>query len=1161
MTERELFEAAVDAAPDDRAAFLDVVCAGAPELRKRVEALLARQEQAGSFLEGDALERAALEGLPVGTDRAKSASPLADAAGQVLAGRYKLLQQIGEGGMGTVWLAMQTEPVHRRVAIKLIKAGMDSRMVLSRFEAERQALALMDHPNIAKVLDGGSTDQGRPFFVMEYVKGVPITEYCDDAHLTVAERLELFIPVCQAVQHAHQKGVIHRDLKPSNLLICLYDDKPVPKVIDFGLAKAMNQPLTERTLFTAHGLMLGTPLYMSPEQVAVNNLDVDTRTDIYSLGVVLYELLTGTTPLEKEQLKQASWPEVLRLIKEIEPPKPSTRVSQGRTATSHGAGTSGRQPGRTGMSEAGSRPLLRATRQQELDWIVMKALDKDRSRRYVTANGLARDLERYLHDEPVEASPPSAWYRLRKLARRNRAMLTTAALVLLTLVLGTAVSVWQALLATEAMNSERDSLIHLEQANQVARGQTQEAKKALAQLGVEFKRTKEAEEKATRELFDALVAQARANRLSRRIGQRFGTFEILGKAITIARQLKLPAERFLELRNEALAAMALPDLRVAKEWSDTPGTNLVFDHQLQRYARADAKGTVSIRRVGDGAEICRLPGPGGSYPEFSPDGRLLALFGARVQVWRLAGKEPAKVLDEAWRPWGLAFSPDSRQVVFQLQDRSIAVFDLATSEKVERLPPVDGAECLTFNPKVRQLAFISYGAVQVQDLQTGEVLWKQPFHGSHPWLGWHPDGKTLAVGESTSGGDLISLWDVAAGTQIGKLEGMQGAGIRFAFNHAGTLLASTGWEGILRLWDPLTSRELFSIFDSGTFTPRFGPDDRFLAAADYGSRLRIWEIAAGDAYRTLTANPVAGARRYVCSDTSADGLLLAAGAENGVGVWDLQSGKNLAFIEGMQGLNLVLLEPSGALLTMGINGLFRRPLRREQATGMLYLAEPEKLPVPGVGNQFAQTADGKVLASAQFQGAVVLHADEPQRLIRLGPHTDVRFVAVSPNGQWVATGRFGYPGGAKVWDARTGKLQVDLPVGSYCRVVFSPDGKRLLTDAGGASPHSGQIRVWEVGTWAEVQLKVTVRGTVPAFSPDGKLLAVETGEGIARLLDPNTGAEYARLEDPSKHRAYHLSFSPDSTQLVSATCDGHCLHIWDVRTLRRRLAEMGLDWE
>jgi serine/threonine protein kinase len=350
--------------------------------------------------------------------------------GTILGGRYKLLENIGEGGMGSVWVAEQQQPVKRKVAIKLVKAGMDSKQVLARFEAERQALAVMDHPNIAKVFDGGMTDQGRPYFVMEYVKGIPFTEYCDRVKPSLKERLILFIPVCHAVQHAHHKGIVHRDLKPSNILICLYDGKPVPKVIDFGLAKAMHQPLTEKSIHTGHGIMVGTPVYMSPEQAEHNNLDVDTRTDIYSLGVVLYELLVGTTPLERQQLQQAAFDEILRLIKEVEPPRPSVRLS-----------ASGSLP-----SIAAQRSIepkdLRKSLTGDLDWIVMKSLEKERSRRYDTANGFAQDIERFLNEEPVEACPPSRSYLLKKFVRKHRGQIVAASTVVVALTLGIVASTW-----------------------------------------------------------------------------------------------------------------------------------------------------------------------------------------------------------------------------------------------------------------------------------------------------------------------------------------------------------------------------------------------------------------------------------------------------------------------------------------------------------------------------------------------------------------------------------------------------------------------------------------------------------------------------------------------------------------------------------------------
>jgi serine/threonine protein kinase/tetratricopeptide (TPR) repeat protein len=435
---KELFVAALDFhEPQARGAFLERECTGDAELRQRVEALLQAHDQPFAALDQPLAAVPRANPVATGPQEASPSAP-AEKPGVVLAGRYKLLEPIGEGGMGMVWVAEQMQPVRRKVALKLIKAGMDSKTVLARFEAERQALALMDHANIAKVLDGGTTESGRPFFVMEYVKGVPFTQYCDDARLSIAERLALFVPVCQAVQHAHQKGIIHRDLKPSNILICLYDGQPVPKVIDFGLAKAMHQPLTEHTWYTAHGLMLGTPLYMSPEQAEFNNLDVDTRTDIYALGVILYELLTGTTPLEKQRFKGASWPEMLRLIKDEEPPRPSTRLSSSAVLPSVAA--------QRRLEPVKLTKLVCG----ELDWIVMKCLEKDRSRRYESANGLARDLQHYLHDEPVEACPPSTSYRLRKFLRKHRASLVTAAALAAVLLLGAVVSRWQAVRATRA---------------------------------------------------------------------------------------------------------------------------------------------------------------------------------------------------------------------------------------------------------------------------------------------------------------------------------------------------------------------------------------------------------------------------------------------------------------------------------------------------------------------------------------------------------------------------------------------------------------------------------------------------------------------------------------------------------------------------------------
>jgi serine/threonine protein kinase/tetratricopeptide (TPR) repeat protein len=452
MTEETLFHLALPKSdPAERAAFLEAACYGQPQLRARVEALLQAHEQAGPFLDPPTAAPAVTGSFvaappsnPLLPADSASAS-LADGPGTQL-GPYKLLQKLGEGGMGTVWMAEQQEPVQRRVALKVIKAGMDSAHVLARFAAERQALALMDHPHIARVFDAGTTATGRPFFVMELVQGIPITRYCDQEHLTPKERLELFVPVCQAVQHAHQKGIIHRDLKPSNILVALYDGKPVVKVIDFGVAKATGQRLTEKTMFTEVGQMVGTLEYMSPEQAELNNLDIDTRADIYSLGVVLYELLTGRPPFTGKQLRNVPFPEMLRLIREVEPATPSTRLAHSEELPTIAA-----------KRKMEPKKLTRLVR-GELDWIVMKCLEKERHRRYETANQLALEIQRYLADEPVQAGPSSASHRLKKFLRRNKGPVLAASLLFLVLlvgVVGTSVGLVQAESAHQAEAQQR----------------------------------------------------------------------------------------------------------------------------------------------------------------------------------------------------------------------------------------------------------------------------------------------------------------------------------------------------------------------------------------------------------------------------------------------------------------------------------------------------------------------------------------------------------------------------------------------------------------------------------------------------------------------------------------------------------------------------------
>ena len=591
MTVEELFLAAVEMAPAERVAYLDVACAADASLRAQVEALLRSHVQAGSVLE-QPLFRTAPGGddtrhrpYPGGDDL-----PTGDAGGQVIAG-YKLLERIGEGGMGSVWMAQQTEPVKRLVAVKLIKSGLDSKQVAARFEAERQALALMDHPNIARVLDAGTTTAGRPYFVMDLVKGVAITRYCDEHRLTTRQRLELFLPVCRAVQHAHQKGVIHRDLKPPNVLVALYDGRPVPKVIDFGVAKAAGLPLTDKTLVTGFGAIVGTLEYMAPEQAEVNQLDVDTRSDIYSLGILLYELLTGGPPFTRMGVGAGGWLETLRLIREQEPTRPSTKL-----AAADGLPT---LAANRGTEPAKLSRLMRG----ELDWIVMKALEKDRNRRYETADAFAADVQRYLTDDPVLACPPSATYRLSKFVRRNKgAVLAGAAITLLLTggVVGTAVGLVR---AEQRAEGER-------QAKDTAEKRLAQIEKGIDVLGLVFDDLDPlAEEKEGRPLRAIL-----GDRLDQAAAALDG--EAVGDPLVVAKLQERLGQTYLGLghpdRAEALFTKAVAT-RQAELGADHPLT-LASRHNQALAFEAGGKRVEAVRQF-ERVHAARVRVLGADHPE------------------------------------------------------------------------------------------------------------------------------------------------------------------------------------------------------------------------------------------------------------------------------------------------------------------------------------------------------------------------------------------------------------------------------------------------------------------------------------------------------------------------------------------------------------------
>jgi eukaryotic-like serine/threonine-protein kinase len=672
MSEETIFVTALEkATPAERAAYLESACAGDPELRRRVEALLRAHEQSGDLLDPPVQDPGPLTEPAGAAVRSGDGRPITEGPGSRI-GPYQIVRKVGEGGMGVVFLAEQGSPVRRTVALKVIKPGMDSAQVVARLEVERQALALMEHPHIAKFLDAGTTDSGRPYFVMEPVDGAPITEYCDRNRLTPRGRLELFVSACRAIQHAHQKGVIHRDIKPSNVLVTLQDGRPVPKVIDFGVAKAIDQRLTERTLFTQLGAVVGTPEYMSPEQAKLSGLDVDTRSDIYSLGVLLYELLTGTTPLERRRLREAAFTEVLRRIREEEPPKPSARLSTTEETASIAA-SRGTEPTRLARQVRG-----------DLDWIVMKALEKEPARRYETADGLARDIERHLGGDPVEAGPPSAAYRLRKLARKHRAALATATAFAAVLVVATAISTWQAIRARQAearARRDRDAAIAARSAEAEARRRAEAAEKAA--------RTEAEKARAiNRFLTDDLLSQAEPehnpvdtkvtllevlDRAAERVGDRFraqpeveaavrrtiaGAYHDLGVFDRGERHWRSVAE--LERRRSG------PDS--AEAWTAQARAGHAQDH-LGRHAEAIAE----LSRARDA--LARLRGP--DHPE------TLDAMDYLATANREAGRLPEAISlhEQVARLRAARLGPDHRDTLVALHNLAGAYEDAGRSSE------------------------------------------------------------------------------------------------------------------------------------------------------------------------------------------------------------------------------------------------------------------------------------------------------------------------------------------------------------------------------------------------------------------------------------------------------------------------------------------------
>ena len=805
----------------ERKGFLDGVCRGDDALRARLEALLQAHESPEPFLDPQAAPAAASTVL----------LPPEEGPGTVI-GRYKILEQIGEGGFGVVYVAEQREPVKRRVALKVIKLGMDTRQVVARFEAERQAVALMDHPNIAKVLDAGATEAGRPFFVMELVKGIPITKYCDQEKLATRERLDLFIKVCHAIQHAHQKGIIHRDIKPSNILVTLHDGVPVPKVIDFGIAKATQQELTEKTVYTQLQQFIGTPAYMSPEQAEMSGLDIDTRSDIYSLGVLLYELLTGSTPFDTQELLKSGLDEMRKIIREREPERPSTRVTRDLAA---------RRGGEAGSAEGGAgRAEVRGQRSaidSDLDWIVMKCLEKDRTRRYETANGVAQDIERHLKHEPVVARPPSVGYRLQKSFRRNKLVFTAAGVVALALVLGVVVSSWQAIRATRARRDEAAARVRADEAAGVADRLRERAEKG-EQNATESKLATEAY------LYDAdmgLAQQAlamndlgRAKRLLNGHRPRPGQADLRGWEW-----------RYLwrECRSDALSELCRYSNSVYSVAYAPDGKTLAV--------AGFVKGFVEIWDVPGRRRIATLQANEGHLVAFSPRGDLLAANNDQggINIWQAGTTNLVRQIAHSGSVNALKFSPDGARLASLNRQEELAVWEVDRWAIVRRVQGPRGvgafhSGALDFSPDGKSLV-IGYGDgnLRVVDLGTGSTNLSIT---AHPEIitavAWSPKAPILASGSGYSGGP-IRLWDADSGKSIGALEGHTSWITRgLTFSADGRRLYSASADQTIRIWDVAQQRCLAVLRGSSdeVYGLALSPDGTTLASGSKDGALAFW---------------------------------------------------------------------------------------------------------------------------------------------------------------------------------------------------------------------------------------------------------------------------------------------------------------------------------